>query len=223
MILTLIGMSGAGKTFWATRLAAHGFTYFHCDALLAGKLRTLTDQAGMSLPEIGRWMGLPYEAGFRQREALYLACEVDVLRDAIPYAARCAENRTDCVIDTGGSAIYADPELFQQLRSFSTIVYLAVPPSLHKQMLLTYLDNPLPLIWNGLFKPENDESTQDTFARCYPQLIKHREHLYELYNDVSFEYSYHRHPALTTDRLLRDIQTEPRTKNREPRTEKRET
>ena len=56
MILTLIGMSGAGKTFWATRLAAQGFTYFHCDALLAGKLRTLTDQAGSSLPEIGRWI-----------------------------------------------------------------------------------------------------------------------------------------------------------------------
>jgi dephospho-CoA kinase len=41
MILTLIGMSGAGTTFWAAKFAAQGFMVIDCDALLATKLQTL--------------------------------------------------------------------------------------------------------------------------------------------------------------------------------------
>lgn len=46
MLLTLIGMSGVGKTFWATRLAAHGFSIIHCDSLIAAKLQP---HSGISL------------------------------------------------------------------------------------------------------------------------------------------------------------------------------
>src|SRR5262249_6539423 len=149
---------------------------------------------------------LPYEAGFRRREALYLACEADVLRDVIAHAAICAYNQTNCVIDTGGSAIYTDAEIFQQLRSFATVIYLTIPASVHQQMLIAYLANPLPLIWNGLFNQEPNESLDEAFMRCYSQLIRHRERLYELYSDVKLEYSYYRQPTLTTDSFLRSIQ-----------------
>jgi shikimate kinase len=206
MILTFIGMSGAGKTFWATKLAAHGFMCFRCDELLATRLCAATGYTGTSLPEIGRWMGLPYESGFRQREALYLACEVDTLRDVIARAAVCAYNGTSCVIDMGGSTIYAGEEIFQQIRSFSTIIYLAIPADVHQQMLTAYLNNPPPLIWNGLFNQEQGESLEQAFMRCYPQLIRHRERLYEMYSDVKLEYSYYRQPALTADSFLRYIQ-----------------
>jgi shikimate kinase len=206
MILTLIGMSRAGKTFWASRLEAHGFRCFHCDRLLAAKLNAITGASGATLEEMGRWMGMPYEPDFRRREALYVACETDVLRDVIASAASCADNGPNCVIDTGGSAIYASTEIFEQLHRFSTVVYLAIPADRHQQMLEAYIDNPLPLIWDGLFQPEHDESLQDTFVRCYSQLIKHRERLYEQYSDIKLEYSYHRKPALTTDAFLQHIQ-----------------
>lgn len=205
MILTLIGMSGAGKSFWASKLAAHGYTCFPCDALLIARLRTICGYHASSLAEIGRWMGLPHEPGFRRREALYLRCETDVLREVIARAALCTDNRAPCVIDTGGSAIYAGAELFQHLRRLSTVVYLAIPAEIHQQMLATYLADPLPLIWNGLFKQEQNEDLQDTFKRCYSLLIRHRERLYETYSDVTLEYDYYRQPALTAESFIQHI------------------
>src|SRR5215212_3314208 len=107
MILTLIGMSGAGKTFLAARLAAHGFICFHCDAFLAAHLRLVIGPVGSSLADIGQWMGLPNKADFRQREAIYLAAEAAILHEAAARARQCAATHANCVIDTGGSAIYA--------------------------------------------------------------------------------------------------------------------
>src|SRR5215213_2938452 len=127
MILTLIGMSGAGKTFWAAKFAAQGFLVIDCDALLATKLQTLVGRSGTTLEEIGRWMGFPYQADFQRREALYLACEMDILRDVIAQASACAVTQTNYLIDTGGSIIYADRALLQRLRQYSTVIYLRIP------------------------------------------------------------------------------------------------
>jgi len=206
MILTFIGMSGVGKTFWAAKLAAQGFTWFHCDALLATKLHSTAGPVGLSLSEIGQWMGLPHQTEFQKREAIYLACETAVMREVIAIAGSDAYCRMNCVIDTGGSAVYADSELFQQLQRFTTVVYLTIPAILHQQMLMTYLANPLPLIWNGLFSQKPGETLEEAFRRCYSQLIRHREQLYESYSNVRLEYNYHRHPALTAESLLRHIQ-----------------
>lgn len=203
MNLTFIGMSGVGKTHWSSRLAAHGFTCFHCDTLLVAQLRAPDGPAGSSLPEVGRWMGMPDEPGFAEREAQYLACEAEVLRDVIARAEVCTERRQSCVIDTGGSAIYADAELFRQLRRFSIVIYLSIPTAVHRQMLRDYLANPLPLIWNGMFRQAPGETRDEAFARCYTQLIRQRERLYERYSDVTLEYEYHRQPALTAESFVR--------------------
>jgi len=103
MILTFMGMSGAGKSFWAAKFAAQGFTVVDCDALVAASLQTLIGQIGTSLDEVGQWMGLPDQPGFRQREALYLACETDMLRAVVARALAWAAAQADCVIDTGGN------------------------------------------------------------------------------------------------------------------------
>jgi dephospho-CoA kinase len=59
MILGLIGMSGVGKSYWADRLEAAGFDCFHCDDLIAQKLRPGFDVACGSVYDLGRWMGFP--------------------------------------------------------------------------------------------------------------------------------------------------------------------
>ena len=205
VILTLIGMSGAGKTVWATKLAAHGFTVCDCDALLATKLQTIAGHTGASLEEIGRWMGFPYQADFRLREALYLTCEMDILRDVVAGAIACTSTQTNAVIDTGGSVIYADPALLQRLRQCTIVIYLRIPDTLHQQMLSTYLEHPRPLIWNGLFNQAPTESLPDAFSRCYAQLIRHRERLYEQYSDIVLEYGYYRQPSLTVERFLQHV------------------
>src|SRR5690349_2515878 len=106
MFLTLIGMSGVGKSACAAALAARGFQVIDCDALIAARLQAVTGYSEASLEELGRWMGFPYEADFRRREDLFMACEQDVLRDVLAQATASTATQ-NCVIDTGGSVIYA--------------------------------------------------------------------------------------------------------------------
>jgi shikimate kinase len=150
-------------------------------------------------------MGLPYEAGFSQREAMYCACEMEVLREVVAHASACAATHTPCVIDTSGSVIYADPALLQQLRQCSIVLYLRIPVSLHQEMLNTYLEHPRPVIWHGLFQQAPNESRDAAFRRCYAQLISYRERLYEEYSDVVLDYDNYRQPTLTVEHFLAHI------------------
>ena len=206
MILTFMGMSGAGKSFWAAKFAARGFTVVDCDALIATSLQTLIGQIGTSLDAVGQWMGLPYQPGFRRREALYLACETDMLRAVVARAPTWAAAQTDCVIDTGGSIIYADLTLVQHLRQCSTVIYFRIPATLHQQMLNAYLAHPRPVIWNGLFEQATNEGRADAFRRSYAQLLRQREQLYEQYSDVTLEYHYYRQPSLSVEQFIQDVQ-----------------
>src|SRR3954454_17774441 len=196
MILTFMGMSGAGKSFWAAKFAAQGFTVVDCDALVAASLQTLIGQIGTSLDEVGQWMGLPDQPGFRQREALYLACETDMLRAVVARALAWAAAQADCVIDTGGSIIYADSTLLPPLQQCSTVIYFRIPDTLHQQMLNAYLAHPRPVIWNGLFEQATNEGRADAFRRSYAQLLRQREQLYEQYSDMTLEYHYYRQSSL---------------------------
>lgn len=204
MFLTLVGMSGVGKSACATALAACGFQVIDCDTLIAAKLQMMTGYSGTSLEELGRWMGFPYEADFQRREALFLACEQEVLRDVLAQATA-STTTENCVIDTGGSVIYADPALLQQLRQCSTVIYLRIPDTFHPQLLSIYLERPRPLIWNGLFSQSPDEPLHDAFRRCYTQLICQREQLYEQYSHLILEYSDYRHPAFSVEHLLQAV------------------
>ena len=206
MILTLIGMSGAGKSFLAAKFAAHDFLLVDCDALLATKLQSLLGPVGSTLEQIGRWMGLPYHPHFRQREALYLACEMLTLRDVIGQAKACAASQTNCLIDTGGSIIYADRALWQRLRQYSTVIYLRIPQRLQQQLLSSYLEQPRPLIWNGLFEQAENESLAAAFRRSYAQLLRQREQMYEACSDVVLEYEYYREATLTVEQLIEEVQ-----------------
>jgi shikimate kinase len=206
MILTFMGMSGAGKSFWAAKFAAHGFTVVDCDALIAARIQALGEQVGSSLEEVGQWMGMPDQPGFREREALFMACEADVLRAVLARALTWAAAQTNCVIDTGGSIIYADLTLVQRLRQCSTVIYFRIPDTLHQQMLDAYLAHPRPVIWNGLFRQAPNESRADAFRRSYAQLLRQREQLYEQYSDVTLEHHYYRQPSLSVDQFVQYAQ-----------------
>jgi shikimate kinase len=205
MILTFMGMSGAGKSFWAAKFADQGFTVVDCDALIASKLQAQLGQLNASLEEVGRWMGLPDQPDFQRHEALYLACETDVLRATLAQAATWAAAQSHYVIDTSGSIIYADPALVQRLRESSTVIYFRIPNTMHQHMLEAYLANPRPVIWNGLFDQAPGESRTEAFRRSYAQLLRQREQLYEQYSDVTLEYQYYRQPALSVEQFVQDV------------------
>ncbi|MFL5807382.1 MAG: shikimate kinase [Roseiflexaceae bacterium] len=206
MRIGLIGMSGAGKTSWARKLAAAGFEHIDCDRLIAVRLGIELNRSLATLQEVGEWLGFPYETGFHIREAHYMACEIAILQEIIDTLARTEDRRHNLVVDMSGSAIYAGEAMFLKLRSLMTIVYLAVTPALHTQMLKEYMTHPRPIIWNDLFQSKPGETHAHTLTRCFSELIMFRERQYEALCDLKLDYQLHHHPDLETEDFLRLIQ-----------------
>lgn len=206
MILGLIGMSGVGKSYWAAQFAAAGFRRYACDDMIAEQLEAAIGVPRASLHEMGDWMGLPYEACYPERAALYLAHETAVLRRITAELAH-TDPQQDLVIDLTGSAIYVDPALLRALRRSATIVYLAVGAELHDQLLADYLANPRPILWDDMFEPYPDEAPAAAIARCYPHLIASRERSYELFCDVRLDHSIHRRAGMNVAGMIATIQS----------------
>jgi shikimate kinase len=206
MRIGLIGMSGAGKTVWATKLAAAGFEHIDCDRLIAIRLGADLNRSLASLDEMGEWLGFPYQAGFRAREAQFLACELAVLQEVADSLSKTDHQLQNLVVDMGGSAIYAGKSMFLKLRRLMTIVYLAVAPDAHSQMLQEYMRRPRPIIWKNRFQSQPGETKDSTLARCFPQLIMFRERQYEAFCDLKLDYQLHHRPDLQVEDLLRLVQ-----------------
>lgn len=205
MILTLIGMSGAGKSFLAGKCAAHGFAVIDCDAQIAARLGQLVGPVGSTLEEVGAWMGLPHQGGFAEREAAFRACEQQVLADALDHAEHHRQDGRDCVIDTGGSAIYAEAALLERMRQRTTVIYLHTPDAILPQMLSAYLAQPRPVVWNGAFEQRPGEPLEEAYRRSYASLIAQRQQRYAQLAQITLEYGAYRGAELDAQDLLRVV------------------
>jgi shikimate kinase len=205
MQIGLIGMSGAGKTSLALKLAAAGFEHIDCDRLIAAKLSAELDQPLVTVDDLGAWLGFPFEAGFRDKEARYLECEIAVLREIAERLAHANGHEQNLVIDMSGSAIYIGKARFFKLRRLMTVVYLAVPREAHARMLQEYLRRPRPIIWRGRFRPARGETQAAALARCYPKLIAFRERRYEALCDLQLDSQPHQRSELGVEHFLRFV------------------
>jgi len=195
MRLSLVGMSGSGKSFWSGRLSRAGFRRFCCDDLIAAGLRTELGPAGGSIAAVGRWMGFPFERQYKEREASYLACEVEVMGQILEELSNSADNPDeDIVVDTTGSVVYTGERTLRKLREATTIVHLETPIEIQKLMLRTYMKNPRPVLWREVFSREPEETNDQALARCYPQLLASREQQYKKLAHVTVSH-YKRHKA----------------------------
>src|SRR5258706_11746783 len=72
--LALIGMSGAGKSYWTARIAAAGYPAISCDAQIESRLKSELDDGGYSgINGVAAWMGWPHPPTHPGREAAYLS------------------------------------------------------------------------------------------------------------------------------------------------------
>jgi len=72
MRLSLIGMSGSGKSSWSIKLSELGFKRFCCDDMITEKLdRDLTRPDGTCM-KLGEWMGFPYEPHYEEYRKRHL-------------------------------------------------------------------------------------------------------------------------------------------------------
>jgi len=189
MHLSLIGMSGSGKSVWSQRLRNLGYRRFCCDDLITEKLAHELTRPDGTVKELGEWMGFPYQSQYKEREAKYLAYEIEVLTEILEYLES-LENLTEenVVVDTTGSAIYAGEKILRRLRRCTTVIRLSTPPEVQALMLKAYLANKRPVLWRDLFEKEPNETNLAALARCYPRLLSSRERLYEQNADVTIDY-----------------------------------
>lgn len=209
MRVALVGMAGSGKSYWSMRLAEHGFTRFCCDELIAEKLAPELTGTGSRPMTMGEWMGFPYDAGYKEREARYLALEREMIAEIITYLEGHEDNPGEhIVVDTTGSVIYTGNENLARLRLYTTVVYLSIAVKVREQLLRAYIANPHPMLWKGVFHKGPHETNEEALARCYPRLVDERERLYEQLSDMTIGYYTRRrhgfgvHDFLNAVRLL---------------------
>src|SRR5439155_13286947 len=82
--IALIGMSGAGKTFWSRHIAESGIPAISCDDRIEEKLaRRLASGAYSGINGVAAWMGWPDSATYAERESQYLADEIATLDEIL--------------------------------------------------------------------------------------------------------------------------------------------
>src|SRR5712692_1234862 len=176
--LALIGMSGAGKTFWTKKLAASRYPVVSCDDRIEQKLAPRLAAGGYSgINGVAAWMGWPDSATYAERESEYLAEEIHTLDEILTELEKQPEK--SLVLDTTGSVIYTGNNLLMRLRRQMTIVHLAASAEEQQLLIERYLNDPKPVLWRGAFQSKPGEAPRETVARCYPALIAARRQSYE--------------------------------------------
>jgi len=204
--LALIGMSGAGKTFWTKKLAASGHPAISCDDVIEQKLAPRLAAGGYAgINGVAAWMGWPDSATYAARESEYLAAEMHTLDEVLTELEKRPEK--SLVLDTTGSVIYTGNNLLLRLRRQMTIVYLAASAKEQQLLIERYLNDPKPVLWRGAFQPKSGESPRETVARCYPALIAARRQSYEALAHCTLQVAVLRDGSLDAAAFLKMIRS----------------
>jgi shikimate kinase len=175
--IALVGMSGAGKSFWTRQIAASGVPAISCDDKIEEKLAPRLKAGGFAgINGVAAWMGWPDAPIYLEREAQYLAEEIAALDDILNELEN--DPLKSLVLDTTGSVIYTGNHLLHRLRKLMTVVYLAASDQEQQLLVQRYLGDPKPVLWRGAFVARAGEVPRETVARCYPHLMASRRQSY---------------------------------------------
>lgn len=202
--LALIGMSGAGKTYWTRKLGESGLPTLSCDDQIESKLSVRLATGGHSgINGVAAWMGWPDSATYAEREAQYLTEEIHTLDEVLTELER--ERDRSLILDTTGSVIYAGNHLLYRLRKQMTVVYLAASDEERALLVERYLGDPKPVLWRGAFQQRAGESSRDTVARCYPLLAEARRRSYEALAHCTLPVAVLRSPEMNALKFLEAV------------------
>ncbi len=205
--ITLMGMSGVGKTYLSRQLADWGWFHYSCDLEIGRKFMAadlpspVTCAADLSVLSafIGKLGdaakgGLPYEE-FKRRQRLYYEAECA----AIAEVPALAQDHVKLIHDSTGSLCeIMDEALVENLGKSTLFVYLKASAEDEIQILERARQYPKPLffppakfdIWLGEYLQGNglkssDEMNPDEFARwVFPRLFESRLPKYQRLADL---------------------------------------
>jgi len=199
--LALIGMSGAGKTFWTKKLAAYGCPAASCDDRIEERLSARLAAGGHTgINGEAAWMGWPDSDTYGERESQYLSEEIQVLDEVLTGLER--DRKCSLVLDTTGSVIYTGNNLLYRIRKRMTVVYLSASDQERQLLIERYLSDPKPVLWRGAFVARRGEDPRETVARCYPALIEARRRSYETLAHATLAVSELRDTAMDAEKFL---------------------
>lgn len=195
--VTLMGMSGVGKSYLAELLAGWGWARYGCDAEIGAMLAN--EAAGQGIGDLAAFLGKLGNLAkgglelseFRRRQRLYSDAEVESLR-----AAKQALHSTkrDFVLDSTGSLCEVEDEaLLADLGGQTLFLYIQTSPEEEAEILRRAEEFPKPLYFPpafleaqiGKYIEEQDVFgvegiDPDSFARWnFPHLFRARLPKYE--------------------------------------------
>ena len=206
MRLSLIGMSGAGKSYWAKRMQSQGYRSIICDNLIAEQLGPLISSSEKSTLGLAAWMGKPDQPGYKEAQAKYLELETKVVTQICDELEQSSKSDDKVIIDTTGSLIYLEPQLIKRIKKLSFLVYLRLEENSSQSHYQIFIDDPKPVIWGKHYSPEEGEKPEASLRRCYPELFSFRDQEYERIADCTLEYSFHHAPETCPSEMLEAIQ-----------------
>lgn len=179
LVLTLVGMSNVGKSYWSQRLEeSRGFRRFCCDDMIEDGLREILDKLGYrGIEDVSKWLGQPYDKRFPANQRAYLDLEAASLEAIITELDQ--KTSPNVVIDTTGSVVHLDRALRQVLCESSLVVYIQLSENERQKMFERYLAEPKPVVWGDIYRPKSGESTEQALRSCYPELLAYRDGLYQ--------------------------------------------
>ena len=200
--LALIGMSGAGKSYWSKKMEGKGYRCYHCDEMIAEKLGQELIGKGNTTLNLAKWMGQPFSEGYIKTEKLYLELEEEVVENICDELEQYTKINAPIIVDTTGSLIYLQKKILKRLSALTKMVYLRLPEEKQELLFENFVNDPKPVIWKGKFKTRKGENIHSALKRCYKDLISFRNEQYILLADCVLEYSFHHNPEREVGEFL---------------------
>lgn len=187
LVLSLIGMSNIGKTYWSKKLAKLNFQHFNCDSFIEAKLAPFLRVHGYcGIEGVSRWMGQPYDKRFPKNQQKYLNFEKEAIENILTKLKNI--KKYNVAIDTTGSVVHLSHQLCKKIKKNSLVIYLKATNQMREGMFKRYIKDPKPVVFKNIFSPRKGETDRQALRRCYPKLLTKRSKLYTKYADVIIPY-----------------------------------
>ena len=189
MVISLIGMSGVGKSYWSKKLKDElAFQVFSCDDEIEKALSPILSKLGYNgINDVSKWMGQPYQESYSENSQKYLDLENKVLEKILEKIEKDQFNNQKLVIDTTGSVVYCRKDLQQKLKKLSKIIYFKAQKEDYQKMYETFIKDPKPIIWGDDFKPLDILTDKENLKVCYPNLLQFRSQKYQELGDKAIQ------------------------------------
>lgn len=208
-VITLIGISGIGKSYWSQRFAEElGYTHLSADARIAAELRAELDlvneqglneqglneqglnEQGLNEQRLATWLGFPTSPQYEENEQRYLKLDRRAIENFAAVAISQRDNsQISYIIDTSGSSIYVGEPALNRLAELGPVVYLEIEAGQEALLVERFLASPKPIVWNKTFLGTPDSiPSLDILRQSYQRLLASRKELYEQYSTIRIAY-----------------------------------